>query len=79
MATSTVLVGKLVNAIFRSHLLMAHRDGTPSDACEEAGGTGKGRQGKKSCTGMLQQRASLNNERFFSIPTFLKEMLLFLI
>lgn len=77
MATSTVLVGKLVNAIFRSHLLMAHRDGTPSDACEEAGGTG--RQGKKSCTGMLQQRASLNNEHFFSIPTFLKEMLLFLI
>lgn len=56
---------------------MAHRDGTPSDACEEAGGTG--RQGKKSCTGMLQQRASLNNEHFFSIPTFLKEMLLFLI
>lgn len=64
---------------FRRHLLMACRNGTSSDAGEEAGSTGKGRQGKKSCTGILQQRASLNNEHFFSNPTFLQEMLQFLI
>lgn len=68
MATSTVLVDKSVNGIFRRHLFTGHGNGT-----------GKGRQSTKRCTGILQQRASLNNEPFLSIPTFLQEMLHFLI
>lgn len=76
MATSTVLLDKLVNGIFRRHLLVAHRNGTSSDACKEAQ-----RKGDKamSSTGIPQQRASLNSEHSFSIPTFLQEVLHFLI
>lgn len=55
MVPSTVLVAKLGNGIFRRHLLMACGNGISSDVCEEAGGTGKQRQSKKSSTWILQR------------------------
>lgn len=51
MATSTALVHGLVNGIFRRHLLMAHRNGTPSAACEEAEAEGEGDKARRAALG----------------------------
>lgn len=51
MATITALVHGLVNGIFRRHLLMAHRNGTPSAACEEAEAEGEGDKARRAALG----------------------------